>query len=334
MDVFVITDKSKWLNATTAYGEVELLQSWEYGEFLQRVGRTILRLQTTVSGETHQLQCIVYPLTAHMPYAYAPRANLTTEALQSFLLYLRKQGYVFLRVESLDQLKSVGASYFLSQPTKNRQAQHLWLLDITAPIDDINRAFHQKTRYNIRVAERHHIRIKEKKDFSLFWQLTQQTTSRNQFLQVSESYCQTFLDQPNAYQFTAFDEETPIASALLLRYKDTVVYFFGASANRGRETMAPTLLQWHMIQWAKEAGAKYYDFLGVATPSEAGEVGSSCFHNFCWKSDHQLSGVTRFKVGFGGFVRSYPSAQDFVFSRWKYGLYKLLSIYHNRSTFT
>ena len=47
--------------------------------------------------------------------------------------------------------------------------------------------------------------------------------------------------------------------------------------------MAPYLLQWEAIHGAKEAGCKYYDFLGVADPNNPND---------------SLAGVSKFKERF------------------------------------
>jgi len=63
------------------------------------------------------------------------------------------------------------------------------------------------------------------------------------------------------------------------------VYNYGASSNRKRNLMAPYLLQWKGIEWAKSQGAMVYDFLGISPENTP---------------NHQLENVAGFKLKFGG----------------------------------
>src|SRR5581483_12028554 len=65
----------------------------------------------------------------------------------------------------------------------------------------------------------------------------------------------------------------------------TCWYVFGASSNAHRDVMAPHALQWEAMKVAKERGALAYDMRGISdVPSP----------------DQDMSGVYRFKQGFGG----------------------------------
>ena len=78
---------------------------------------------------------------------------------------------------------------------------------------------------------------------------------------------------------------TPIAAVTLVHLGRCVWYLYGASADRHRDVMAPHLLQWNAIKWAKDRGAAIYDFRGVPDVSARGQ---------------EMYGVFRFKQGFGG----------------------------------
>ncbi len=54
--------------------------------------------------------------------------------------------------------------------------------------------------------------------------------------------------------------EKIVSSILLLKYKDTVSYEYGASLPGGREVSATHFLLWKAIQQAKAAGYKKFDF--------------------------------------------------------------------------
>ena len=72
---------------------------------------------------------------------------------------------------------------------------------------------------------------------------------------------------------------------LAIGYGDKVWYLYGASSNEYRNVMPNYLLQWEMIKWAIERGARVYDFRGVS-----GNL----------SEDNPLYGLYRFKQGFNG----------------------------------
>lgn len=58
------------------------------------------------------------------------------------------------------------------------------------------------------------------------------------------------------------------------------------------------VLQWEAIRWAKQRGARLYDFWGIpATDSE----------------DEAMSGVYRFKRGWGGRILRYAGGYEHVY---------------------
>ena len=71
-------------------------------------------------------------------------------------------------------------------------------------------------------------------------------------------------------------------------------YFYGASADQRRELMAPYLLQWEAMRWARLRGCTEYDLWGIPDASEV-ELEAQ----FAARTDG-LWGVYRFKRGFGG----------------------------------
>ena len=102
--------------------------------------------------------------------------------------------------------------------------------------------------------------------------------------------------------FTAWHNNQPLASAVIVFYGNSAFYHHGASA----ESKIPSayLLQWEAILEAKRRGHKFYNFWGIV-PDEVAAKG------------HPWAGITLFKKGFGGFRTDYLHAQDLPLS-WRY----------------
>ena len=164
--------------------------------------------------------------------------------------------------------------------------------------------FHQKWRYNIRLAERKGVtvRICGKEMVPAFSDLMLTTGVRDGFVTRKPEYFAAMLDNlgEHARLYMAFDpNDTPIAGTLAIHYGDKVWYLYGASSNEHRNLMPNYLLQWRMIQWAIETNCRIYDFRGVS-----GDV----------SEDNPLYGLFRFKQGFGGDFTEFVGEMDLVLS--------------------
>jgi len=130
------------------------------------------------------------------------------------------------------------------------------------------------------------------------------TSERDAFRLHDASHYRGLLKAENIKLFFASYKGKNIATALICFYKNRVTYMHGASDNEARNLMAPYLLQWTVIKKARQESYKYYDFYGI--------------------DEKKWPGVTRFKLGFGGFVKDYPGTCDFVFRPLIYNLYEIL----------
>ncbi len=201
------------------------------------------------------------------------------------------------------------AGVFKVRPAADVQPRRTLVLNLNLSDEELLAQMHQKTRYNIRLAEKKGVRIVEGslKDFSEFWRLMQDTGGRDGFRLHEENHYKNFLvhGQSNFIRlFFAEYEGQKVATALLGIFGRKAVYLHGGSDHTARQAMAPYLLQWEMIRQSRASGAKTYDFYGV--------------------DEERWPGVTRFKRGFGGEEREYPGTFDVVFRPALYSCYQLV----------
>ncbi|MFA4831367.1 MAG: peptidoglycan bridge formation glycyltransferase FemA/FemB family protein [Patescibacteria group bacterium] len=339
MEIKIGKNKESWNNWFLKQNGAEFLQSWEWGEFQNNAGKEALRLQVVEDGLVKaQFQGFAHKLPFGFKYLYVPRADFKNLKLETgnwkleALRYLREKDFTFMRLEPSSPISSFK---FLISPAQNRQPQTTLVIDISSPEEKILQEMHPKTRYNIRLAEKKAVAVKKEKDSAVFWQLNEETKKRDGFRSHDKMYYQKMLELPNVFQLTAYLENKPIASNICVYFGDTFTYLHGASANAHRNLMAPYLLQWEGMKLAKSLSCKYYDFWGISPsikcqrPGDGGKQPETCFHGLCWRADHQWIGVTRFKAGFGGFVKEYPKAVDVVFKKAGYKLYQLVRAIKN-----
>ena len=154
--------------------------------------------------------------------------------------------------------------------------------------EEIFAELHQKTRYNVRLATKKGVVIKEgtRDDLKKFHKIMIETGERDNFIIRSLEYFEKMYDEmaPNHMKLLmAYHEDKPISGIIPIMYGNKVWYLYGASSNSHRNLMPNYLLQWTMIQEAIKMGADMYDFRGVS-----GVVDES----------HPQYGLYRFKKGF------------------------------------
>jgi lipid II:glycine glycyltransferase (peptidoglycan interpeptide bridge formation enzyme) len=170
----------------------------------------------------------------------------------------------------------------------------------------------QKTRYNVRLAARKGIEIRDgtPADLDDFYRLYQETAGRDEFfLQPKSIYERMFCLFREAGAFAmllAHHGGQLIAAVTLVRFGRTCWYLQGASANRHRNLMATYLLQWESIKRAKTWGCTLYDFRAVPD---------------VLRPDQDMYGVYRFKEGFGGHRVTGLHAHGAPYSAVAYGLW-------------
>jgi len=315
-------NKEQWDHFQKIHGNGEFLQSWEWGAFQASVGNQPLRMQLIDGNHVvEQLQGIIYALPLGLKFVYVPRYTLCNgKNVDYFLEYFQDQKFVFARLESAAEAFQRGV--FNYYEVKNRQPHDTLILDIRLKEEELLEEMHSKTRYNIRLAQKKSVRVDEKKDIELFWQMNEQTAARDKFKSYSQEYYKKMLLQSGVYQFNAYVGDECIASSICIGFGQRFTYLHGASSNEFRNVMAPYLLQWNQIQFAKAHGYTEYDFSGVA-PEGKGNPQTS-LHTLTWQVDHPLTGVSRFKAGFGGARKMYAGAVEVVLRKRIYSFIRFL----------
>jgi len=184
------------------------------------------------------------------------------------------------------------------------------IIDLKQTKEEILKKMKPKWRYNIRLAEKKWVEVKEvektKGNIKKFYELMNETTSRDKFSWNSLDYYITFLDKINSSKLLlAYKDEKIIAWWIFIFEKDVSIYYYWASTSnpKYRNLMAPYLLQWEAISIAKEKWSKLYDFLWVSSP---------------WETNSSLSGVTSFKKKLTPDIREVSTSYIWINKKYKY----------------
>jgi peptidoglycan pentaglycine glycine transferase (the first glycine) len=196
------------------------------------------------------------------------------------------------------------------------------LVDLRGSEDDLLARMKPKTRYNIRLAVRHEVTVYPSEDISGFMRLMDTTGQRDSFAVHSEAYYRAayaaFVPHHTVELLLAAYRGEPISGLMVFTQGRRAWYLYGASSNLHREVMAPYLLQWEAMRWARACGCTEYDLWGIP---DAGE--NELEGQFADRQDG-LWGVYRFKRGFGGRVSRSVGAWDRVYNLPLYLIYRYL----------
>lgn len=288
------------------------MQSWSWGEFQKSIGREVKRFESPDA----LAQVVSHPLPGNLIGWNIYRGPVTKglgfsvqglELIKNIINDLKKTKGIFLHLEPNDSLHPIP---YTLHSTKNRQPENTLILDLKKHEEALLAEMHEKTRYNIRLAERHGVAVKENATAEDFLKLMKATTARDNFSAHSESYYREMLKTlPDTKLFVAYQENMPLAAAIVNFFGNTATYLHGASSNEKRNLMAPYLLHWHIAQSAKAGGYDFYDFWGIAPEDE---------------QNHAWAGITRFKKGFGGEIVVMPDAVELPLRLISYNIYKLI----------
>jgi peptidoglycan pentaglycine glycine transferase (the first glycine) len=205
------------------------------------------------------------------------------------------------------------------------QSREILVLDISKSEEDILAQMKQKTRYNIRLAEKKEVKIfvsREEKYTEEFLRLVKITSERDKITSHPEKYYRKMFEiiPPEILKlYIAEYEGKVIAANLILFFGKTATYLHGASDNVHRNLMAPYLLQWQQIVDAKRAGCERYDFGGIKTQPHPNPL-------LIEERGNSWIGITKFKQGFAPEAKSvqFPGCYDIVLNPFKYNLYRIL----------
>lgn len=168
------------------------------------------------------------------------------------------------------------------------------VIDLDREPDDLLAAMKAKTRYNVRLAQRHGVRVEEAAADRLpaFYELYRLTAERDGFPVHDYRHFTALFEArdedpeaPRLVFLLAYHEDDLLAGEILSICRRTATYLFGASSNTKRNLMAPSAIQWAAMLAARSRGCTRYDLCGVAPADDP---------------SHPFAGLLRFKSGFGG----------------------------------
>jgi peptidoglycan pentaglycine glycine transferase (the first glycine) len=303
-----------------------------------RAAAMILKRQVINKQFAERLSILYAPKGVLLDWSDEPLRNRVFDDLQT---YAKKQGAIFLKMDPdvvlgagipggeveikdqvgervMNQLERRSWKYSSDQI----QFRNTVLIDLSPSEVDLLARMKQKTRYNIRLAEKKGVtlRIGALDDFPMLYKMYEETSVRDGFVIRDESYYTTVWKNftssslqslqssnfPICEPLIAEVDGNPVAAIIIFYFAKRAYYVYGMSRSVHREKMPTYLLQWEAIKRAKSKGCLVYDLWGA--PEVFDETDS-------------MWGVYRFKEGLGGQVVRTLGAWDYAPSPLWYKIY-------------
>lgn len=285
---------------------------------------------------------------ARLSILYSPKGPLldwTNETWRNRVLndlqsFARKQGAIFLKIDPdvvlgigvpkseddasensgqvvMSELKRRGWEYSSDQI----QFRNTVLIDLNPSEEEMLARMKQKTRYNIRLAEKKGVSLRAGTldDLPMLYKMYAETSVRDGFVIRDEGYYKTVWETfmhsnvdllassqastcqsanfPSCELLIAEVKGEPVAAMVVFYFAGRAYYIYGMSRDAHREKMPNYLLQWEALKRAKAKRCTVYDLWG------APEV---------FDESDSMWGVYRFKEGLGGRVVRMLGAWDFA----------------------
>ncbi|NDJ54109.1 MAG: peptidoglycan bridge formation glycyltransferase FemA/FemB family protein [Chloroflexi bacterium] len=339
--VAAIQEREQW-NATLAqlpYAHV--LQTWEWGAFKAATtgwqanrlafmrGDAVIGMAQVLMRQEGPLRIMYVPKGPVLDYA---NLHDRAEVLGELQRYARDGGAIFVKIDP-DVVIGVGVpgeagtqDDGLGQQIRDEWERGGWqfsqdqiqfrnsvVIDLRLAEDDLMAAMKQKTRYNVRLADRRDVDIRfgTADDLDLLYELYRETALRDGFIIRPLSYYRQawseFMQAGLAQPIIAEHKGEAIAHVIIFGFGKRAWYFYGASSDEHRNRMPTYALQWAAIRWAKAQKMIAYDMWGA--PDDF------------YDDEDPLAGVYRFKSGFGGTVVRRIGAWDHAPNPMMYGAY-------------
>ena len=311
------------------------LQSFEWGEFRKKTGLKVIRRGLVSNGKLLD----GFTLTLHkvprtgFNIGYLPKGNEPTkEILDELIAIGRENNCIFIQLEP-NLFANTGYSilnteYSIKPAAHPLFTKYTFVLNLEKSEQELLAQMHSKTRYNIRVAEKHKVKVVEdnsEKSFDNYLKLMNETTNRQQFYAHTNSYHKNLFEilpkksSANSLSYHLLNATfKPLTSRLslltltswvLFVFKNTLYYPYGASSRENRDVMANNLIAWEAIKFGKRLGLKKFDMWGALGPEPD--------KNDPWYGFH------RFKEGYGASLVEFVGSYDLVIKPTIYQLYKV-----------
>lgn len=327
MKVKEVASKTEWESFITDSGyPTSFFQSWNWGDFQEKMGNPVLRLGFYDGEELFAVSQGIKIYAKRGKYIYyrnGPVYSWIDKSRSEFIIKeikdsAEREKMWFSRISPHVKTESNEAALFSRfpiSPMYDVDALDTWILDLDLPEEEILKNMRKSTRYEIRKAVKEEVEIKrttDVKDIENFYPIYRETVKRQKWTGYSKAYIkkqfETFSADDQAALLLAKYKGKYIAASIFIYFGNSCYYHYSGSLTEFRKVPGSSLIHWENIKYSKSRGLKRYNFWGI--PPEN-------------KPNHPWKGLGFFKMGFGGYAERWMQARDIPVSP----LYWLTNLY-------
>ncbi|MEK9200707.1 MAG: peptidoglycan bridge formation glycyltransferase FemA/FemB family protein [Patescibacteria group bacterium] len=277
------------------------MQGLEWGEFREKMGNKVSRIE----GENQYLIMWTKIKPTNLWFGYCPMSPVPTQKdIKLLSNEAIKENGLGIRFEP-NHVSSI--TYKVSsilKPGRHLFKPKTFWIDLTQSEEELQKNMHPKTRYNIRLSQKHGVEISEDKDCIEDYLLLMfgKTTKRQKIYAHSEKYHRELAKLSFVHLFKATYQDKIIAVWMVFAWDKFIYYAYGAFDDDYKNVMAPVLGLWEIIRWGKKSGYETLDLWGT----EEGK------------------GFARFKVQFGPKLMEMVGTYDLPVNPLLYKLFRLV----------
>lgn len=318
---------SEWADLKAEVGWKCIQRTWEENTRVV-AGASILKRTFRLGGVGPQAAVLYIPRGPLLDWSNQPLVEKVITDLEKFCA---QEKAIFIKLDAEiplgtgipgsgsfeENLTGTKTSHLLSQrgwsiSPEQIQFKNTMLIDLTAGEDELLAQMKQKTRYNVRLAQKNGVKVRQAgvDELDVLYQMYAETSVRDGFVIRGREYYldvwNRFMAARKAHPLVAEVDGQIIAGLVLFAFGSRAWYLHGMSTQNHREKMPNYLLQWEAMRLAKSLGCTTYDLWGA--PDE-------------FTAEDRMFGVFRFKEGLGASVARTPGAWDYVSNKPHYFAY-------------
>jgi len=310
---------------------VHPLQSWEWGEFREKTGVKVVRIglfdkKALKAG----FQLTIHPLPkTKYNIGYLPKSTILNKQILSALKEIgQKNNCIFIKIEpnltlnqprlNRDGSRQVsGEKFFLENGCvlgRPLFTKYTFQIDLTGDEEALFSQMKSKTRYNIRIAQKHDVKVIEDNSseaFNEYLKLTFETVKRQKFYAHDRDYhrkmWQALHPAGIVHLLAAIYQGKTLVSWMVFIFNNVLYYPYGASSREHRNVMASNLMMWEAIRFGKKMGCHTFDLWGCLGPDPNPKDPWYGFH--------------RFKLGYGPKLVEFIGTFDLIINQSLYRFY-------------
>lgn len=267
-----------------------LLQSWRWGVFKERQGWQVTRVHVTSAAGRWQAQ-ILFKRRLGVRLAYIPcgptmagnHAALFPEMMSEIDASCQEMRAITLVMEPNQHFelegtfKQHGFARWMT-PIQPRETMSVPIFDDATMLSRM----HHKTRYHVRLAQRHGVVAEphpaDSTAIEQFHQLHAETAARSPVPHQPKDYFSDLLASfgDQATLVFAVADGRPTSGALLARFGHETSYLFAESAKETRGQGAGAAMVFRCVQWARDRGSTVLDMGGVVNAPKLRAFKAGC----------------------------------------------------------